>query len=119
MNSETIRKIAKDNLQAKSIHKFERVKNLDGIEFDLIDVLTEFAARLIEKAAVLELKQVAAVQDESSHWYVIPATLKEEFYVRLENSYTDEFQEGYFEDQFGKYMTGGDLNLVELYAKID
>lgn len=68
----------------------------------------------------MEYKRVVAVQDESSHWYVIPYELKNDFYAEQDTE-QDTAQEtedwNAFEDKFGEYMTGGDLNLTELYIK--
>lgn len=75
------------------------------------------------------IQKVVAVQDESSHWYVIPFDLKEEF-----DKLSDDVYNAYnnvdvkeavlinletsFHDKFGKFRTGGDLNNVQLYAEI-
>ena len=65
------------------------------------------------------LKKVAAVQCDGD-WYVIPVEMKDEF-SRL--SELAEISENYdeqdeFNDKFGKYATGGDLNNTQLYAEI-
>lgn len=67
-----------------------------------------------------KLQKVHVTQDESGHWYVIPVDLKEEFLDRLnvlmeEND--PDLEQG-FDEKFGKYRTGGDLNLVQLYAEV-
>lgn len=61
------------------------------------------------------LKRVLALKDDSGHWYVIPAKMREEFFSLLEGG---EKTEDDFIEKFSDYMTGGDLNLVELYAEI-
>lgn len=61
-------------------------------------------------------KRVVAVQDESSHWYVIPKSLEKDFY-KLQEQIDESWEE--FEEKFSQYMTGGDLNLIELYIKED
>lgn len=82
----------------------------------------------------MSLKKVVAVQDNDGHWYVIPHELSDEFRSLLEESqepmYTGDEDEDdalwleyeasidAFEERFNKYLTGGDLNLVELYANI-
>lgn len=63
-----------------------------------------------------ELKKVAAVKDGDGHWYVIPAEMRSEFYEMLEKGEADEYEA--FNEKFGDYATGGDLNLVQLYAEI-
>ena len=62
------------------------------------------------------LRRVVAVQDESSHWYVIPVEMEDEFHEDNENE--DLVDSGDFDDKWGKYRTGGCLNLTELWANI-
>lgn len=62
------------------------------------------------------LRRVVAVQDESSHWYVIPVEMESEFHEDNEN--VDLVDSGDFDDKWGKYSTGGCLNLKELWANI-
>ncbi len=61
------------------------------------------------------MQKVSAVQDDSSHWYVIPSEMVSEFYKM------GEFEDNYeqFERKFGHYRTGGDLNSVQLYAELN
>lgn len=63
-----------------------------------------------------DLKKVAAGQDDSGHWYVIPAELKDQFYKDVEDE--EMADSGEFDEKYGEYMTGGDLNNVQLYAEI-
>lgn len=63
------------------------------------------------------LKRVAVVQDDSGHWYVIPYELYNDFYDDNENE--DMVDSGEFDKKYGNYMTGGNLNLIQLYAEID
>ena len=62
------------------------------------------------------LQQAAAVQDNDGHWYVIPAYLERDFYKDLEDE--NMIDRGDFDDKYGSYMTGGDLNLVQLWAEL-
>jgi hypothetical protein len=62
------------------------------------------------------MKKVFAVQDESGHWYIIPFEFKDEFFRDEEMEKEGDFS--YFEDKYSRYMTGGDLNLIQLYAEI-
>ncbi len=62
-------------------------------------------------------------KDKEGHWYIIPMDKKEEFTTSIEtiNSFealSEDYYEAIdlFEEAFGKYRTGGDLNLVQLYA---
>ena len=63
-----------------------------------------------------EMQKVKAVQDDSGHWYVIPDELYDEFIKDLENEQMAD--SGEFDEIYGMYRTGGDLNLVQLYAEI-
>ena len=63
-----------------------------------------------------ELRRVVAIQDQDSHWYVIPADMQETFRSLEEEGEADEWEK--FNDVFSQYRTGGGLNLVELWAKI-
>jgi hypothetical protein len=62
------------------------------------------------------MEKVKAVQDDSSHWYVLPINLVSEFYEDLQDE--DFVDGGKFDDKYGKYKTGGDLNLIQLYAEL-
>ena len=62
------------------------------------------------------MERVIAVQDNDFHWYVIPYFLKEDFFRELEEGEEDEYD--MFIAKYSQYMTGGDLNLVQLYAEI-
>lgn len=60
------------------------------------------------------MRKVVAVQDDSSHWYVIPKELEDKFYYLSQ----DEDLEDDFDIIFNQYRTGGNLNNVQLYAEI-
>ncbi len=62
------------------------------------------------------MKKVKAVKDDSGHWYVIPNDLYEELIKDEQNE--DMIDSGKFDEKYGKYMTGGDLNLIQLYAEV-
>ena len=62
------------------------------------------------------LRKVKAIQDDSGHWYVIPNELGSDFNNDCENE--DMCDSGEFDNKWGEYRTGGDLNLVQLYAVI-
>lgn len=64
----------------------------------------------------LELKKVKATKDESGHWYVIPNDLYDEFDEDGQNE--DFVDSGEFDNKYGNYRTGGDLNNIQLYAFI-
>jgi len=63
------------------------------------------------------MQKVKAVKDGDGHWFVIPADQITAFHQMLESSELADDYEA-FNDQFADYMTGGDLNLVQLYAEI-
>lgn len=71
----------------------------------------------------MALVKVHAVQDDSGHWYVIPDDKKDEYTRRMNEMYEDGFQNydliQAFDNDFGKYQTGGDLNNTQLYAELD
>ena len=71
----------------------------------------------IELPSDEEIEKVKATIDESGHghWYVIPNELVTEFHKDELNE--DMIDSGEFDNKWGGYMTGGDLNLVQLYAK--
>lgn len=63
------------------------------------------------------LKAVLALRDDAGHWYVIPKELREEWNRITDYSYqSDNWDE--FEEKFGNYRTGGDLNNTQLYAEL-
>jgi len=62
------------------------------------------------------MKKVYATQDDSGHSYVIPFEMKDEFISDLDGLSDDNIYE--WEDKYSQYMTGGDLNNVQLYADI-
>lgn len=64
----------------------------------------------------MSLQKVKAVQDDSGHWYVIPFELSDQFGIDVED--TEMTDSGEFDEKYGEYMTGGDLNLVQLFAEI-
>lgn len=67
-----------------------------------------------------EYIRVVAKTDDASHWYLIPAEF-EPLFDELMNKYLSDEDEGVaeqFENMFGEYRTGGDLNLVKLYIKL-
>lgn len=62
----------------------------------------------------MPLQKVIACQDDSCHWYVIPAGMYDQFRILLD----DEEHEQVFEEKFSKYRTNGNLNNVQLWAEI-
>lgn len=61
------------------------------------------------------LTRVNAIKDDDGHWYVIPIELSVEFHNLLNGG---ERTEDEFIEKFSKYMTGGDLNNIQLYAEL-
>lgn len=62
------------------------------------------------------MQKVKVTQDESGHWYILPNELYEEFGKDGEDE--DFVDGGLFDDKYGKYRTGGGINLVQLYADL-
>jgi hypothetical protein len=63
------------------------------------------------------LTRVSALQDDSSHWYVLPYGLTEQFMRDVEDE--DMADSGEFDKIYGAYRTGGGINNVELYGEIN
>lgn len=75
-----------------------------------------------------EFIQVKILQDESSHWYIVPSDLEDEFFLlsrmaeegpSLDCMYTYQDFIQQFEDKFAKYRTGGDVNNYQLFISQD
>ena len=62
------------------------------------------------------MEKVKLVQDESDHWYIIPNNMLKDFLNDNENGAM--IDSGEFDERWGKYRTGGDLNNIQLYAEI-
>jgi len=66
------------------------------------------------------MKRVYITTDDSGHYFVIPYDRKEEFNKLLNDCINDDYESlDKFEIEFSKYMTGGDVNLIEFYSNID
>ena len=63
-----------------------------------------------------KLEEVQVLIDNSNHWYIIPNDLVDEFLE--DNKNEDLTYNGEFGRKWEQYMTGGDLNLVQLYADL-
>ena len=101
--------------QAKTIaEKWELVSLLSGHKTGLD--INEIILEAIKEGILVgsELERVSVQRDDSGHWYVLPATDAPEFGSDLSN--VDMEYSGEFDEKWGDYMTGGDLNLVDLYA---
>ena len=61
------------------------------------------------------MKKVKALTDDSGHWYIIPNELAGEFWKDSENEEMGDT--GVFDRKYGKYATGGDLNITQLFIK--
>lgn len=68
------------------------------------------------------MQKVIAAQDDSSHWYVFPAEMNDEWNKMNNELYDSDFEDEdliqKFEEKFSKYRTGGDLNNKQLYAEL-
>lgn len=67
----------------------------------------------------MPLQKVVAVECDGD-WYVIPSEMHDEFSSLSEKAEDSEDYDAQdeFNEKFGKYATGGDLNLIQLYADI-
>lgn len=65
----------------------------------------------------MALEKVKVIKDDSGHWYVIPESFLEAFGKEDEDE--DFIDTGKFDEKYGKYRTGGDLNNIQLYAEIE
>lgn len=75
---------------------------------------------------LLQFVKVKVLQDESSHWYIIPENLWGEWEMLIKAngktvSYSDEWYSLFddFEVKFGKYRIGGCINNYQLYISED
>lgn len=66
------------------------------------------------------MQKVDAVSDDSGHWYIIPSESREDFRQVLAKAQQSDAWDAQheFENKYGQYRTGGDLNNVQLYAEI-
>lgn len=63
-------------------------------------------------------KAVKPLKDDSGHWYIVPNEESDLFYELLEKAENGDHEaEQLFIETFDGYMTGGDLNLKQLYIK--
>ena len=60
----------------------------------------------------MEYQKVIATEDNDGHWYLVPNELIDNFNKDLDEN-DDDLD---FDEKYGEYRTGGDLNLVQLYA---
>jgi len=91
--------------------------NTESLSLELLKAIhiAISAIKKIEKKDT-NLKKVKALQDDSSHWYVVPDELALEF---GEDAYNEDIiDSGEFNRKWGRYRTGGDLNLIQLWAKL-
>lgn len=62
-----------------------------------------------------DMTAVKALKDNDGHWYLVPNEKASQFHSMLRDAEESEDYEG-FEDTYGEFMTGGDLNLVQLFV---
>lgn len=80
-----------------------------------MDCMIKIGKENIELPSDEEIHPVKAVKEDGD-WFVIPNELYQEF---NEDTYNEELVDsGGFDDKWYKYKTGGDLNLIQLFAKI-
>lgn len=59
---------------------------------------------------------VVALKDDDGHWYVIPTELQGDFRDMEERGHHDCYEA--FNEKYSRYLTRGDLNNTQLYAKL-
>ena len=60
---------------------------------------------------------VTPMESGEGDWYIIPNILVDQF---LSDKYNEDMcDSGEFDNKYGQYMTGGDLNNIQLYADIN
>jgi len=84
---------------------------------------TELRELMVTPISIIK-RAVKVVQDRDSHWYIIPNELEEEFHEILNTIESDSndlayLDEDRFEEKFSQYMTGGDINLTQLYINVE
>lgn len=66
---------------------------------------------------------VKAMQDESCHWYVIPNEMSVKFSELTDKMIKEDYESqetiDEFDNLFGAFRTGGDLNNIQLYMSTD
>lgn len=62
------------------------------------------------------MKKYFFIQDESSHWYMIPVDLKKRWNELCERC-NDEDEDAFniLNDEFAQYRTGGGISNIEFY----
>lgn len=70
----------------------------------------------LRELGLIDLIKVQITTDESGQWYAIPNELEDEFNLDLENEDLTDTAE--FDDKYGRYGAGGDLNLIQLWASV-
>lgn len=61
--------------------------------------------------------KVKVTRDNDGHWFIIPNEIVNQFNRDLEDE--DFVDSGKFDEIYGKYRTGGDINLKQLWMKIE
>jgi len=92
--------------------KIEYANDIQNTTFDIfVSVATDLLRELEETPM-----EVKAWTDDSGHWYIIPNDIEDEFI----NDLADEemVDSGQFDNKYGQYRTGGDLNNIQLYADL-
>ena len=112
-----IKTLREASIQTDALGRPHLVFPEDMDEIDLEVIIEFFIANLKQNEKEdTNLKKVKALQDESSHWYVVPDELAIEF---DEDAYNEDIiDSGEFDRKWGRYRTGGDLNLIQLWAEL-
>lgn len=92
-----------------------RSESVKDIELDHVILSQDEATDLLRELEETPRK-VKAWTDDSGHWYIIPNDIEDDFI----NDLADEemVDSGQFDNKYGQYRTGGDLNNIQLYADL-
>ncbi len=97
------------------------IKNFIAHNLDIGEKMDAIQSIISERDGWID---VEVIQDGDGHWYVIPKSKRTLWDAHIQNieREEDESDEWYtaieaFDKEFGEHMTGGDINLIQLYIK--
>jgi len=61
--------------------------------------------------------EVFVSQDDCGHWYVVPKELETQWSSDIWNDTMAD--SGEFDEKYGRFRTGGDINLVQLFKEVE
>lgn len=100
------------SFDTSNVFDFDTRIETEPTDEKVVEDLVEIVHSAVPVSTAGNIKRVVIKQDESGHWYVIPADMLDKFAELLETNGNE------FENIFGEYRTGG-INNVELFAQVD